>query len=339
MAEHLLCKLQCSQLSTNFYKRRAEAYKAANELILHASASFDEQLSGLLHLQMVDYTVGRPDLQKIHILAIDRLIESKGGLLVSLRPERDTHTLVEPAILAVQYVIAEFRISDYPHLDRIIKGFIESLRHIRLWVRNVRNQDTSFENSTTNATKCSRLEEYINNLINSWLRAKDAPYVQAASAFHLIYALCVTLADNNFDSNDTTFLLDSMQYHMEKSTDIDPSGRQFCHLFSGSAACMLSHVRRKFSPMHEPRENVQRELKICQACIDAAKIFPLLSTSTRLQLARNLAKCTFVLNSRIDAGFLDEPELEDLSVSIYDSWQAQSDCYGDATLAGDDMSS
>lgn len=337
MAEHLLCKLQCSQVSANFYKRRAEAYKAANELILHKTASFDEQLSGLLHLQMVDYTVGRPDLQQMHILAMDRLIESRGGLLVSFRPAKDTHTLVEPAILAVQYVMAEFRITDHAHLERIIEGFIESLRHIRLWVRNVRK--TSFESSTVNSTKSSRLEEYVNDLINSWLRVKDAPRVQAASAFHLVYALCVTLADNDFDDNDTNFLLESMQYHMDKSTDVDPSSKPYCRLFSGSAACMLSHVRRKFLPMHEPQENVQRELKICQASIEAAKIFPLLSTSTRLQLARNLAKCAFVTNSGTDAGFLDEPELEDLSVSIYDSWQAQSDRRGGVMLADNDMSS
>ena len=168
--------------------------------------------------------------------------------------------------------------------------------------------------------KPSHLEDYVNNLINSWLRLRDRPYVQAASSFHFIYALCVTLANNDFDRTATALLLDSMQYHMERSTTTDGITGSLDVLFSGSAACMLSNVRQRFLSTHEPEHNLKREVSICQSSIGAAKIFPFLPFSARLQLARNLAKCAFVLRSKTNAEFFEEMELEDLKVFIGDAW-------------------
>ena len=100
MAEHLLRKMQSSQVSRNFYRRRAEAYRMVNELILSDTASTDEQLSGLLHLQMVDYTIGRPDLQRMHITAMDKLIESKDNGCSGRRRNSSVHE----GALSLEYV-------------------------------------------------------------------------------------------------------------------------------------------------------------------------------------------------------------------------------------------
>lgn len=350
MAEHILCTLRSSKVSANFFRRRADAYKTVSDLILNPSAGLDDQLCGLICLQMAEHTIGHTDLQAIHLKAMHQLMERRGGMQFFLSIKDPDTALTEPMFYASQYMFAEFDTLQYVHdLGDIVEDFVDNLRRVVSWSLRMQGFDRGSTSTgpltdnelTENRNTLSMLNQYLSVITNDFLREQDTPYHQAAGVFYLLFNLCVTLADFGLCSQSTTQFLASLLSAMKESTDTtytrqspneDSRQSELSGLHPCVVACLISQFRRKMEvqtsaqiPPNISSGGIQRgndsdnfilEVRVSDSTVNAMIIYPLLSAGTRLRLTRGLLRAAMAVGDPTLGESFGDSELQDLEFEI-----------------------
>lgn len=352
MAEHILCGLRSEQVTANFFRRRADAYKTVGDLVLDSGAEFDDQLCGLICLQMAEHTIGRTDLQAVHLKAMHELVERRGGIQFFLRMQHPESALTEPVEYSNQYMFAKLDVQG--NTDLLVKAkddLLGSLRRIRLWTLRLQGLHTDSTPSTglelqerrTHQSSLATIKSYLSTVINRYLRKDDTPYHQAAGTFNLLFTLCATLVAYDLGPESTSQFLSSIQTMMEKSTDrqstrqTSDAGEEFSEL-SGlhpcTIVCLISQLRRNLTKEIRPQtpnsptltsyntiDSFTLEVFLSNSSIGAMTLFPFLEFGTRLRLCRGLLRSAFSICDLTMGETLGEPELQDLNLEISRAYQ------------------
>jgi len=347
MAEHILCGLRSEQVTANFFRRRADAYKTVGELVLNPAAEFDNQLCGLICLQMAEHTIGRTDLQTVHLKAMHELVERRGGLQFFLQMTRPESALTEPTEYANQYMLAVF--DAHGNQDLLAKSkadFVNALRRIRIWTLKTQGLETDTITSTQikprdrhmYQSKLSKFKSYLSILTNEYLREDTAPHHQAAGTFNLLFTLCNTMVAYDLGPLSTPQFLSSLQTLMEQSTDIHSTkqpvkaGEEYSELFNlhpYAVVGLVSHLRKDVkrerqgpasgfsSPSaHDASDNFRLEVSLSSSSISAMILFPLLDFGTRLRLSRGFLRSALAICDLTTGESFGETELQDLDIEI-----------------------
>lgn len=347
MAEHILCGLRSEQVTANFFRRRADAYKTVGDLVLNPNAEFDNQLCGLMCLQMAEHTIGRTDLQAVHLKAMHELVERRGGLQFFLQMMHPDSALTEPMEYSNQYMFANFDAQGNEELLAKAKDdFVNTLRRIRIWTLRIQGLQTDTTTSTqlklhdrrNYQTTLTKFKSYLSTITNKYLRKDSIPHHQKAATFNLLFTLCTTMVAYDLGPVSTPQFLSSLQTMMEQSTDTHSSkqplqaGEEYSEL-SNLHPCavvgLVSHLRRDLkkemrapipdfpsSNTHETFNNFAMEVFLSSSSISAMTLFPLLDFGTRLRLSRGFLRSVMAICDLTIGECFGDLELQDLDVQI-----------------------
>ncbi|KIV98276.1 hypothetical protein PV10_01943 [Exophiala mesophila] len=333
IAEHILCTQRSINLTANFFRRRADAYKTVADMILRDDADVDDQLCGLLCLQLAEHATGRPDLQAVHLKAMHQLVHRHGGMKTFFGPNTHTTSMIEPATYATHYTLAKFEaLPGEDVFHEIESNFIRHLRQIRVWTLHVQGLEVeaplipapTTQEFSENRSGVIEITAYLQSATDEYLRNSDAPYHQAAGIFYLLFSVCITFAATELDIASTTSFLKSLQVAMQESfraTDLQsdiarterPKGGNGLHSYV--LAGVIAQLRRRLASIagHSGTwDGHEREVEISEACINTMKIFPSLSYGTRLKLSRGLLRSISVVGQRTLAEYFGDADLDDL---------------------------
>lgn len=347
MAEHILCGLRSEQVTANFFRRRADAYKTVGDLVLNPEAEFDNQLCGLICLQMAEHTIGRTDLQTVHLKAMHELVERRGGLQFFLQMRHPESALTEPVEYANQYMLAVF--DAHGNQDLLAKAkddFVDTLRRIRIWTLQIQGLQTDTITSTqiklhdrhTYKAKLTKFKSYLSIITNKYLREDTTPHHQAAGTFNLLFTLCNTMVAYDLGPGSTPQFLSSLQTLMERSTDIHSTKQplkagepysELSNLHPCAVVGLVSHLRKDIkkerrgptpdfpsSSTHDIFDNFRLEVILCSSSISAMTLFPLLDFGTRLRLSRGFLRSIMAICDLTIGESFGELELQDLDFEI-----------------------
>lgn len=345
IAEHMLCTSRAAPLSANFFRRRSSAYRAVADLMSNPSASISEKMMSLCFLTVTEHAVGRYDLQRLHLNAMHDLVERHGGMR-SIFQSSDMGSLHMPNYYLTQYIFIEF---DSTNINLIDTGaaapFFSCLSRIRAWtLRRQTMDDLSYvrwrsygEQWVESGRTLEDFRAYLLEGINQHLRDSRTVYKQAAGVFYLLFSLCAHMSEFGMDSSTAERFLLLLQLYMTKSagslgsdeTSAAPAtkGGIFRGLRSSVPICLLSQTIRDLQiesqgykwKMRE-RDIRDKEVAIAEATASAMKVFPRLSTSTRLRISRALFRSCMVTTEQTLAESFGEEELDDLVYEIQQSY-------------------
>lgn len=169
------------------------------------------------------------------------------------------------------------------------------------------------------------LQIYLDWLVDECFRKQETPKYLVTGAFHSIFNFFMTPAIFNYDSRDSVAFLQQIETCMQQRPAQNQGPRDVpelvpvSHILQGMN-CMLFYVRGLVS-----KERQDLEVELCENSMDALKVFPLLSRSSVLRLARDMIRCVLVPLSgyghKID-GF-DEDYLRDLVWEVEKSWNSR----------------
>lgn len=352
MAEHILGGLRSEPVTASFFRRRADAYKTVGDLVLNPEAEFDDQLCGLICLQMAEHTIGRTDLQAIHLKAMHELVERRGGIQSFLQMKQPDPALTEPVEFSNQYMFANLDVpGNKDLLSKAKEDFVGSLRRIRVWTLQIQGLHASTMSSNqlelqerrTHQNNLAKLKSYLSTITNKYLRHDDIPYHQTASTFNLLFSLCTTLIAYDLGSESTSHFLSSVQTMMENSTDSHSTeqplnaGEEYSEL-SNLHPCtivgLVSQLRKTLTKEMRPQtpnyaslgthntvDNFTLEVFLSNSSISAMTLFPLLDFGTRLRLSRGLLRSALSICDLTMGETFGDMELQDLDFEISRAYQ------------------
>lgn len=306
--------------------RRAQAYKAMDELLQQQDLSFDRKLFGLIQLYKMEQFVGSPALEDLHLQALNDCIESNGGIsdLLHRRPD---DVVLDPIFYAGQFVHARLPILKYEVFEAMRTSFIESLKRVELWVESLQLPNcvaagaakTDEQVGMVNAPKVCNIVRYTNHIITKWWEQDTECSFQESAVFFFGFVLCTIMVEAKFGAVEAIAFLARAQHCMETSAlSFGSACSEGIKLKPKVAAKILSHVRRKFADAESRLAN--EEIRVCQAAIAAQRAFTLLQAPTRLRLTRKLAKFAFVVTGAADEELRDDGFLDQLQGEMFESW-------------------
>ena len=135
----------------------------------------------------------------------------------------------------------------------------------------------------------------------------------------------MTFVENHFDVSRTVEYLNAVQRNL-------PMIDKGCARGSTALAQMLADARLEmfgaYSSHGKDRVVDHTEIRICQASLDALKIFSLLSGPTRLALTQILYDVTMLVTTGIDGECLVDQVLEAWRQEVNDEWWWRQSCNG-----------
>ncbi|KEF58101.1 uncharacterized protein A1O9_06024 [Exophiala aquamarina CBS 119918] len=347
MAEHILCGLRSEQVTANFFRRRADAYKTVGDLVLNPEAQFDNQLCGLICLQMAEHTIGRTDLQSVHLRAMHELVERRGGFQFFLQMTHPESALTEPVEYSNQYMLAEF--DAHGNQDVLAKAkddFVDTLRRIRIWTLQIQGLQTDtialsqlkLHDRHQDQPKLTKFKSYLSTITNKYLREATAPHHQAAGTFNLLFTLCNTMVAYDLSPVSTPQFLSSLQTQMEQSTNRHSTKQslqageedsELSNLHPCAVVGLVSHLRKDLKKerrgptpdflsfsTHDTFDTFPLEVNLSSSSISAMTVFPLLDFGTRLRLSRGFLRSVMATCDLTTVESFGEIELQDLDFEI-----------------------
>ena len=314
-----------SRPSAIFLRRRAELYRAVNNLLTDENQQPEEIIFGLTYLQMADYTIGGCDIQRMHLRAIDSLLFKSGGMLSS---SFKWSRIYWPTIIATQYFYVDLEIPNLEQVESAKVRFLSCLERIQHWRKSTGSSVESTSNnkepakeepSSEKSVSLDILRRYLTSLVCVWEDNPATPYAHAAGIFYLLQSLCITQVHRVQDYAGAFRLLQLLQNYLEGSAQINPVNGEL-ELYPGSAAGMFSYISLNIWDGSNGNNALEAEIRTCAACIDGMKIFPYFSRETRLRLSRAYFSLAF---GGSDVNQIDEGFLADLNLEITSSWWAK----------------
>ena len=279
-----------------------------------------------MYLAVLEFTNGESDVQATHIHALDQYIESEGGIAITLSRIEDISMLYLGArFYCTQFLRAEVQIAAVSRLKMISKRFSCSLHHIQTWTSTTRSQPSPIASCRS---ELSQLINYLYHLIEVWLSDRRSKLFHTVSgAFFCSFSLAVTLSEYNRSSAEVFDFLCRVQDCMCRSTEVSPQfGKELAELHPYAAAHIIGYIRAQtFADLPDAK---QSELRVCQAVVDAQKMFVLLREASRIELVRYSLECALPFSNRIgDGGHvpLGKERLRELEKEILKEWSAQGD--------------
>ncbi|KAK5062858.1 hypothetical protein LTR84_004933 [Exophiala bonariae] len=352
MAEHILCGLRSEQVTANFFRRRADAYKTVGDLVLNPGAEFDDQLCGLICLQTAEHTIGRTDLQAVHLKAMHELVERRGGIQFFLRAQRPESALTEPVEYSNQYMFAKIDVQgNNDLLARAKDDVLGNLRRIRLWTLRIQglhidatpSAGLELQERRAYQSTLTTIKSYMSTIISKYLRKDNTPYHQAASTFNLLFTLCTTLVAYDLGPDPTSQFLLSIQTMMENSTDKQSTKETFggaeehselSGLHPCTIVCLVSQLRKNLTKQTRSQtpnspsltsyntiDSFTLEVFLSSSSIGAMTLFPFLEFGTRLRLCRGLLRSALSVCDMTMGETFGEAELQDLDLEISRAYQ------------------
>lgn len=326
------------RLQPNFYRHRAEAYRAANEMLSDPDASLAANFSALQNLHIMDVTLGRLDLLELHAQARDRLLASYGGLSQLFIENTHSAALVEPTniLLMVLWSTSANRFPDFESFDTASHDFTTSLSSISEYVTVLALQTSRIQTENgQDAARLGPLFRYLQKMIDDHLRQVPDPgysEIVGACTFALLFDLAMSVAEIKGNVSAVVGRFERLQHYMmasatsdvfpDRPVDEGPEAQLF-RLAPYTVLAMISHVRRYAVAAGISPLNPAREIKVCSASINAVRIFSLLSRPTRLHIARSLLKCLLGFTGEARVGPFDEQRTGDIATELRSAWMAR----------------
>ena len=335
IAEQMLSQMRGVQVSSNFYHRRARAYRSVVDWISKPDAIFGELLEGMLALLVSEFVVGRLDLVLYHLTAMDELVQSQGGMSFLLRPD----VPVELGCYTNLYLTVEFPTS--PHslaAELVIFSFVNSLRQTRRWIRN-HQQDLNLVLRSRTRDFLGSLRLYLQHGVDRYVGDAAAPYHRQSGYFYILIHLCVTMAECDFDIGTATRFLELIQLNLTNSNRERTSQRifrepmlveQLDKLLPVYFPPLLPHITREVLDSSSTmrlstraleahsiaRNRSETELAIAESSVNALKAFAMMSTSMRMQISQDLFRCSMSLCNEGQVDCFGEVELASLASEL-----------------------
>ena len=327
IAEYLLCHMRAAEVSPIFFRRRAQAYKTVNELI-QKNATFDDQVCGLVTMQHAEYAVGRPDLQCLHLTALDQLVTRNGGTQAFLKQRAGKRAMVVPVFYSVQFTFTEFQTQrSLVSPETMVESLVSALQRISSWSSSgtmsnntIRGKEPADKRQPSIPMETLySLTNYLGAILSNHLRAEGACYKQSASTFYLVLTICLTFTEFTMSSSQAMSFLTSFQQLFQQVTNTDYDMR------ISVAICLVSQLRTQKQPYsiqqgfpydYTSLDNLEEEVSICDICINAMKLFPLISFALRLRLGTKLLGVITRLIEHENSDKLTEQDFEDLNTEI-----------------------
>lgn len=317
MAEAQLCGIKRTPLSRQFYQRRSQVYSEVRHLMSSPHVSFSLKLIAVIQLVFMEWTLKLPELQSLHGQAVDTLVESQGGLMSFLPALEEKHgPTIEPEFYVNIFVITEVPIKDEDSLKLLKSRFINTLRRLSEWARSFQYQKSP-GNKDGKLEGLASLTDFLQAPINDTLLSTEAPWPFVAAPFFCCLNVCLTFLEFGLEPGEIMDFLQRVQHHMLMTANPSAKG-------GAGIAHHLAHVRKNMlcpvSNMVSDKVKLA-ELRLSQACVDALKIYSLLSGESRLMLTRWLCKICLILVKDVDVDeLLDEETLKALDTEISFEW-------------------
>lgn len=293
---------QSNEYSTTFHLRRAQAYRAMNDLIANHFISFQEKMSGFIILSILELALGFPDLHFKHVQAMNRYVEEQGDVL--LLWEDTFNPGITPSLpwLFGYFMYDDVLLRNEEALSRAIEGFksciqgveewTTSIKSLQLWSSLRNDEQERFERRTREPLQLPHIQVYINYILKAVFNKHQSPNVGTAPFFVFLIGLCLTQVAYNYDAEQSiNFLQQTERYMSEAPTslvgDVSPG---VCWLSSDMNPPMMWSVRHTICPMSK-----ECEIMYGRFAFDILKIIPLLSWSGTRELAIGLSQCALSL--------------------------------------------
>ena len=327
VAESILSQVTHRDLRPQFYSRRAQIYKAVNDLLSDDRASLYHKIIAIMDLALIEYANGRLDIQALHIKAVDQFIESRGGVaMFRLQAEDIVFGRVSARFYTSQFVRSEVQIPTFRHLKVVKKRFIDSLHRIENWISTHRFPVASTDIVAVNHNELDLLIDYLYHLQQQSVvhgeMPTPSPFYKMSGAHFCALSLAMTMVEYNLTSADAFAYLYRAQEYMRRSTEVSQHGGEGLEkLHPFAAGHIFSHTR---SVVFDDFDDA-KELAICQVVVDAQKIFVLLSETRRVELSKFLLENVIVLAKTADGrtaptSIFDRKALRLLEQEIHISW-------------------
>ncbi|KAJ9603802.1 hypothetical protein H2200_011988 [Cladophialophora chaetospira] len=311
--DHILSKLAGKEPPLTYYKQRARVLRGVKAILAAKGSQFAEKLYAMMELTWTGYTTNSPDLP-MHMNAIDALIESHGGISAFLLPQSGLQ--VQPTWIVGMFGVIEFQITSYSSLALIRDRFILTLKRIRSWACDL--EALCDADRSSQRKKLEKLASFLHEPIAQASLPADLPFPMAMAPFFCCYSLCMTCVENDFD------IAGALDYFHRVQQKL-PMIENGCSRGGTALAHMLADARLEISPESYTRRGPivanHTEIRICQASVDASKIFSLLPEMTRWILTKVLYDAVFTFAGAVDLqALLPDNNLECLKADIDIRW-------------------
>lgn len=313
IAESILRRANRTQPSNTSFLRRAQVYRHMSDLLNDQQAPFYIKMCSFGQVAIMELYLFRPDLQAKHVQAMFQYMETHGGLLEFFRDQSESDAVASLALYTGSFMHSEILFQDPSVLTATVRRFLRTLKRARRWIKLTKRQSTE---SFTKSPDVTNIRAWLQYLRDTYLNAFNGPYALVSGAFNLHYTLCMTQVMYDYDSSTSVQFLSTAQHCMEQSS-CDPQGIRPITLTSAAAIPLLGHVRGMISS-----KSRFGELELCMAGLDASRVAPLLSPSTRLKIATEMLQCSFVAipDFQSESSCFSAQSLRDIEVEVKKNW-------------------
>lgn len=284
IGEALSSRLTRRPLRHLYFHRYSQMYRLLRKLLSDRRASIHRKMWALIQVAMVEGTVKRFDLQKLHMAAMDNLVESQGGIeSCSVEKDEDAFAELSSRLYAGQLVRDPVLVTDGNYLTSIRTRFLRSMHSICRWAASLNTRlfaEHSIEPDSQQGRDddLEQLSLYLDQLENQQLLAhtESACHQRGNEACISSLSLVLTFVECNLLPADARSFLASVQACLGRTPGSLSEEKRFHDIHPAVIAYNISCVRSRL--FHDPR--YRREMRISQAIADALKLTMYLNGQT-----------------------------------------------------------
>jgi len=342
VSEHFQSLLRGQPPPKNMFKRRADAYKGLNATISKPQSSRDDILLGMIGVMFTDFILGRSDLQKMHVEALDIYISRQGGIRTFIS---EPAVIVSAWYVAIQYGFVEFPLRMLSDVEDCKTNFLKSIRNIKHGVNLLREKFASLAASalsreSINEARVASNEDRIVSPAEykAFVKAKsnidvltkplfydsDAPYVEGTFTMSLLLGLGLTFFELGSNLGHMTLFLNRLRYMIQQSLVPRETGDSLS-MMTASMAALVDYVRKEiFTTIGDAEYALVKEVALSSATIDALKVFSIMNGETRGHIITHLR--SWVVDTLMPpsedacACGIDDGDFSSLSLAIMEGW-------------------
>lgn len=336
LAETMMCRLTQKDAEPSLDQKRRIAYRELYKLLLDEQVPVAEKIFRQSQVLVVDFVTGRRSSASRHADNIDQMILAHGGIVgVWAFAQQRADVVSEPRYPLTMYINSEVQIRTAGQLHNMRRSFAQGLRRMTEWVSKLQRPgiDSEIERrsalcSESRAGNMNRLRPlctYFYKLIDDQLLSTNPPFKTASAPFACAYGICASFLEYNCSAWQALQYLLKIQEVMMASSDFDPAKPGQMKLDPMIAWHILWLSREEITQVPGSVTDASvvqaNEARICQASMDAQKIFGYMPRALRSKITRMLCRIALIVTEEVSSESLfDEAFLDALSVSVMKVW-------------------